>query len=138
VPDSGNRRVLVRGTHRELVAIEFAQVHGAFAREVGHHGGVERRPVIAQHARAGSGREVLGDKNVLVRQRHAFQRSAVAGGQTLVGRARLRQGDGFVPCQIDAQGVMGFGTRQKVLCGLGRGHLAQAQVPGQFDQAQVM
>ena len=82
-PTAAIGRVFVRRTHGEFVAVELAQRHRALFRQSGDHGGVERRAVALQHARAGGAGEVAGDEDVLVRQRHAFERAGVAAGQAL-------------------------------------------------------
>ena len=68
-------RVLVARAHRELVAVELAERHRAGLGEPGDDGGVERAAVAGQHARAGGRRQVAGDEDVLVGDRHADQRA---------------------------------------------------------------
>ena len=99
----GHGDVLVGRAHREFVAVELAQRHGAGLGQLAHHGGVEGRAVAGQDARAGGGREVGGDEDVLVRDRHAGQRRRVAGGDARVGRAGLGQRHVFVERDEGAQ-----------------------------------
>ena len=69
-------RVLVGRAHREFVAVELAQRHGAGRGQPRHHGGVEGAGVAGEHLRAGrrAASARVGDEDVLVRQRHAGQR----------------------------------------------------------------
>ena len=131
-------RVLVGRAHGELVAIELAQRHGAGLGQLAHHRGVEGRAVALQHLRAGGAGEILGDEDVLVRDRHAQQRRRLAGGDARVGRAGLRQRHVLVGRQVGAQCLVRAGRgpgnaaplrrpRPPSACSL-RGQLATRQV----------
>ena len=99
VADRTIGRVFVGRTHGELVAIELAQSHHAGLAQTRDHGGVKGRAVPAEHARAGGGGQVFGDKHVFVRNRHAFERAGGASGQFGVGFTGLGQGDFAVDVQ---------------------------------------
>ena len=70
---------LVGRAHRELVHVGLAEHHGAGLAQPLDHGGVVGRDEVRQHARAAGGPLAAGTEDVLVRDRHAGQRPALAG-----------------------------------------------------------
>ena len=94
-------------------------------------GGVKRRLVAGQHLRASGGREVARDKDVFVRQRHAFKRASVASGQAGVGSGGLGQGGVGVQRDVGTQVGVLVGAGKKILRGFGGADVALAQGGGQ-------
>ena len=93
---------------------------------------------MLQHFRAGGGREVTGDKHVLVRQWYAQEWCALAGGQAHIGGSGLCQRDVGIGGQESAQAVLLLNALQKVLSDLNAGDFARGQLGGQLGHAQVV
>ena len=70
------RRVLVRGAHRELVLVGLAEQRRARLGQLLHDGRRVRRAVALEDPRARLARHALGAEQVLDRHRHAAERSA--------------------------------------------------------------
>ena len=84
------RRVLVRRAERELVQVGLADEHRAGLPQMGDGRRVALGDVALAHARRRGGRRAADVEQILDRDRHAVQRSAVvAGGELAVGVARL-------------------------------------------------
>jgi len=138
VADGANGGVLVAGTHRELVAVELAQSDHALRRQLGHDGGVKRRLVVVQNARAGRGGEILGHKNIFVRHGHAFQRAGRAVGDAGIGGSCLGQCGLWLDGDKRAQVGVRVGAVQEVLGDLDGRYLLGSQGLGQGMHAQVV
>ena len=134
----GDGAILVARPHGEFVAIELAQSDCACLRQAAHHRRVKRRTVALEHARTGGGWKVLGDKDVLVGQGHAFERGCTALGQARIGRAGLRQGGFFVPGYVGAQCVVLLAALQKILRCFNGADLAVPQCLGELLHGQVV
>ncbi len=86
------RRVLVGRPERELVQVGLADEHRAGLAQVGDRRRIAFGDVAVAHARRRGRRHAADVEQVLDRDRHAVQRTAVvAGGQLLIGLARLPQ-----------------------------------------------
>ena len=106
IANHAERRVLVAGAHRELVAVELAERDGAGVAEPFEHGRVERAAITLEHPRAGGARQVARDEDVLVRDRHAEQRAVLAARSTRIGGLRLPERQRLVAAQQRAEIVM--------------------------------
>ena len=80
---------LVGGAHRELVAVGLAQADRAGRGQAFDDRRVEGAHVVLEHPRAGGRTPSAGHEDVLVRDRDAEQRAALAAPETGVGLARL-------------------------------------------------
>ena len=80
IPHRSKRGVFVRGAHGELVAIGFADDDAAGLFQAHHRGGVVRRDVMLQQARAAGGPNAFGDDHVLHRHGYARQRAGIFAG----------------------------------------------------------
>ena len=84
------RRVLVGRAERELVQVGLADEHRAGLRRCAIAGASRLRDMAVAHARRGGRRRAADVEQILDRDRHAVQRSAVvAGGELAIGLARL-------------------------------------------------
>ncbi|MPM22387.1 hypothetical protein SDC9_68839 [bioreactor metagenome] len=131
-------RVLVGRAHGEFIKVELAERDAARIGQLGHHRRIERRLVAGQHLGGGGRREVLGDEQVFVRNRHAGQLGVRAAGNRRVGGLGLGEGHVFVDVNECAQVFVGLGTGEEMLCGLDGGHFAGLKLGGQLREAQVV
>src|SRR5213078_3730057 len=92
--------------------------------------------VAGQHLRAGGGGQVASDEHVLVRDRHAEQRAALAAGTAGVGGGGLRQRDVGGGAEESAQVGLGFDAVEQVARGLHARHLAGFQQTAERGDAE--
>ncbi len=82
-------RRFARRAHRELVHVGLADEDGAGASQAVDDVRVERRRVVREHPRATGSAHARRGENVLVRNRNAEERPAVAVGENRIGRLRV-------------------------------------------------
>ena len=115
VADRAEETRLVRRAHRELVHVGLAEQHRARRPPPLDHGRVVWRDEVAEHARPAGREDAVGAEDVLVRDRHAGQRPALAARKARIGLARIREralgGDGHEGVQTRAEPL---DTREQV------------------------
>ena len=94
VPGVAHRAVetrLVRRAHRELVHVGLAQQHRTGRSPPLDDGRVVGCDEVAEHARPAGREDAVGAEDVLVRDRHAGERSCLTPRASRIGLARIRE-----------------------------------------------